>query len=86
MKVKTIKTEHIGAQLKKFRMERGLTYDQVAERGGIYKYTIVSCETGHVPSLKTLIKILKVYGYGIYLGRKKDVEGRCEDEHDHRDV
>lgn len=80
MSVKRIKLEHLGTQLKKFRMERGLTHDQVAERGGVYKYTIVSCETGHVPSLKTLIKILRVYGYAIYLGRVKDVEGGSESE------
>ena len=80
MSVKRIKLEHLGTQLKKFRMERGLTYDQVAERGEVYKYTIVSCETGHVPSLKTLIKILRVYGYAIYLGRVKDVEGGSESE------
>lgn len=78
MSIKKVKLNRLGWQLMELREQQGLTREQVAERGAISKHTIVSCESGHVPSLRILVRMLKVYGYGIYIGRTKYVERQSE--------
>jgi transcriptional regulator with XRE-family HTH domain len=78
--IKKIKMNNLGDVLRKIREKQELTRDQAAERAGLYRYTVISVESGHIPSLKTLNKLLRAYGYKIYIGRTKDVEGQGKEE------
>ena len=54
--------EEIGARLKKRRLDRNLTQQEVADRAGLTRTTIGEFERGASSSMLTLIRILRVLG------------------------
>lgn len=52
----------IGARLKRRRLDRNLTQQEVADRAGLTRVTVGEFERGSPASLLTLIRILRVLG------------------------
>jgi transcriptional regulator with XRE-family HTH domain len=52
--------QEIGAAIKAIRLQLNLTQDQVAERAGLDRTTVVQLEKGRSATLLTLIQILRV--------------------------
>ena len=54
--------EEIGARLKRRRLNRNLTQQEVAEKAGLTRTTVGEFERGASSSMLTLIRILRVLG------------------------
>ena len=56
----------IGEQIKKYRVLRGMTQNDLAERVGLTEKQISKIETGvHYPMFENFIKIMEVLGVGM---------------------
>ena len=65
-------SKFIGANIKGFRKEKGLSQRKLAELADIDQPSIARIESGkHTPSLKMLVKLLNVMGYKIEFVKEK---------------
>lgn len=60
-----IKTDHeiveeVGKRLRAYRLQQNLTVQEVSARAGINRNTVINTEAGANPTLKTVVKILRV--------------------------
>ena len=56
----------IGNRVKLARVEAGLTQQELAERAGVTRQTVVSLEAGrYVPSLELAMRLAHVFGRGV---------------------
>lgn len=63
--------EKLGAYLRDFRKEAGLTLDQLSSASGVNKSTICAMEKGKAnPSIVLLSRVLEACGAELYLRRK----------------
>jgi len=67
-----MKLFEIGARIKKFRKEAGLTQAELAQKANISRVTLGKCERGQMGavSIRTLDVILNSLGYEIELKEK----------------
>ena len=54
--------EHIGERVRKLRLRKDITQDQLAKGSGVGKSTIERFEKGHSIQLTSLIRILRSFG------------------------
>ncbi len=52
----------IGSDLKTWRLLRRLTIEQVADRAGVERRTVMNLEAGRKPTLDTLLRVSRALG------------------------
>ncbi|MDD1702105.1 MAG: helix-turn-helix transcriptional regulator [Methanoregula sp.] len=70
-------------RIKVLRAERDMTQEQLAERAGVTRNTIISMEKGkYCPSIKLGFRIASVFGVGIddVFMYEEEVDGPSQDE------
>ncbi len=54
--------QEVGGRLRSFRLQQNLTVASVATKAGLNSNTVSNAEAGRNPRLKTVLRLLRVYG------------------------
>lgn len=60
----------LGSIIRELRHEQGLTQEQLGERAGVERVTVLHTELGHTRSLPTIERLLDALGYELEVVKK----------------